>query len=387
MKILVVSHACVTAVLQSFYADLERELGWTVTLVTPARWRTQYRAAETTPDERWPGFAGSIRRVDVIRPGDIPRHIYRTTFWAMLREERPDAIYMHHEPYGFATFQMYLANLIAGKKPIGFYAAQNILKRYPWPVRILESAIFRASSFAFPVTASALEVLRVKGYRGAAEVLPLALDPEVYHASTEWEEERRRELGIGPERFVVGYVGRLVEEKGLGVLLSALEQMDQPWDLVLVGAGPYEEELRRRAGAIDGGRVHFVGYVPHDEAPRWMGMFDVLALLSETRGNWKEQFGRVLLEAMACGTPVLGSDSGEIPQVIRETGGGLVVPEGDVARTAEALQKLASSAELRRTLVERGQVSVERMYDQRVLVRRFAEVIEEAAIRERDQRT
>lgn len=376
MKILVVSHACVTAVLQSFYADLERELGWTVTLVTPARWRTPYRAGERVPDERWPGFAGRIRRVDVLRPGDIPAHVYRTSFLGLLREERPDVIYMHQEPYGLSTFQVYLANWIVGWRPIGFYAAQNILKRFPWPLRVLERAVFRASSFAFPVTGSALEVLRVKGYRGLAEVLPLALDAGVYHASEEWEKERRRELGIGPERFVVGYVGRLVEEKGLAVLLNALERMDRPWDLVLVGAGPFEVELRRRAAELPEGRVHFVGYVPHDEAPRWMGMFDVLALLSETRANWKEQFGRVLLEAIACGTPVLGSDAGEIPHVIRETGGGLVVPEGDVERTAEALRELANSVELRLGLVETGQAAVLRLYDQRALVRRFAAVIE-----------
>ena len=155
---------------------------------------------------------------------------------------------------------------------------------------------------------------------------------------------------------------------------------------MLVGAGPYEEELRRRAETT-AGRVHFVGYVPHDEAPRWMGMFDVLTLLSMSKGNWKEQFGRVLLESMACGTPVLGSDSGEIPFVIRETGGGLVVPEGDVARTTEALEQLAGSAELRAQLVEAGQASVQRLYDQRALVRRFGLVIEESMTAARGERS
>lgn len=380
MKILVVSHACVTAVLHGFYADLERELGWTVVLVTPSRWKTQYSGKAIQPDERWPGFSGKIERFDVWLPGDIPKHVYQTTFVGLLRQEQPDAIYVHHEPYGLATAQVYLANWMAGRRPIGFYAAQNIVKRFPWPIERLEKAVFRASAFAFPVTETALEVLRTKGYTGRAEVLPLALDAGVYYTSTEWEVERRRELGIAPDRFVVGFVGRLVEEKGLGVLLDALERLERPWDLVLVGAGPYEEELRRRAETASG-RVHFVGYVPHDEAPRWMGMFDVLTLLSMSKGNWKEQFGRVLLESMACGTPVLGSDSGEIPFVIRETGGGIVVPEGDVEKTAKALNQLAGSAELRARLVAAGQEAVQRLYDQRALVRRFGMVIQEAAAR------
>ncbi len=384
MRILVVSHACTTAVLQSFYADLEQETGWSVTLVVPARWKTQYGASERNPT--WPGLQARILRPDVFLPGDIPRHVYRTTFLGLLRREKPDAIYVHHEPYGFATAQVYLANRLTGRCPIGFYAAQNILKTYPFPVRNLEQWILEQSSFAFPVTKGALDVLRAKSYGNAATVLPLSLNPEVYHADPVWATKKREQLGIGSDRFVIGYVGRLVPEKGLGVLLTALEQVrDVPWDLVLVGAGPFEGELRARAEQIRGaaGRVHFVGYVPHEDTPRWLGMFDVLALPSETRANWKEQFGRVLVEAMACGTPVIGSDSGEIPEIIRATGGGLIFPEGDADALAGAIRTLALSPERQKELISKGGSSVARLYDQRQIVHTFASVIEEAVANSR----
>ena len=384
MKILVISHPCITAILQSFYADLEEETGASVTLVVPSRWGSQYRAGTSENHARWPSFRGRILRVNVFMPGDIPRHLYRTSFLKLMREEKPDVIYMNHEPYGFATAQVYLANLLTVRRPIGFYAAQNILKRYPLPIRLLERWVFRHSSFAFPVTQTALDILRTKGYQNAAEVLPLSLNPSLYHSYPEWASERRGQLGILPDSFVIGYVGRLVAEKGLGVLFSALEQLDGfPWTLVIVGAGPFEADLRSRAESSDRlrGRVHFMGYVPHDETPRWLGMFDVLALPSETRPNWKEQFGRVLVEAIACGTPVVGSDSGEIPHIINATGGGIVFPEGDVAKLAEALASLGQSPALRAELTRKGQEAVARLYDQRHLARIFATVLEAAVTR------
>jgi glycosyltransferase involved in cell wall biosynthesis len=202
----------------------------------------------------------------------------------------------------------------------------------------------------------------------------------MYHPSPDWRSRHRAQLGISPDRFVLGYVGRLVEEKGLDKLLLALDQLKQvPWELLLIGSGPFEAALRQKVDRMrDGhGRVHFIGYVSHDETSRWLSSLDVLVLPSQTRQNWKEQFGRVLLEAMACGTPVVGSSSGEIPNVINATGGGLIFPERDTHALAENLTLLAGSPELRRNLIDRGQRSVAELFDQRHLVRRFASVIEE----------
>jgi glycosyltransferase involved in cell wall biosynthesis len=385
MKLLVVSHSCFTSVNQSFYADLEEETGWSVTLVVPSSWKTEYGV--NGGSALWPGFRGGIRRLDVLFPGDIAKHLYRHRFTSLLRVENPDAIYVHHEPYGLATAQVYLANQLTRNLPIGFYAAQNILKRYPFPIPQMEQWVFRNSSFAFPVTHGAFDVLRKKHYESVAEILPLSVNLALYRTDPARTIQQRHMLGISSERIVFGYVGRLVAEKGIGTLLSALELLqDVPWDLLLVGSGPLEEELRERVMRMGskGDRVKFIGYVPHEEAPRWLALFDVLILPSETRANWKEQFGRVLVESMACGTPVIGSDSGEIPHIIEITGGGLVFPEGNAFALAEALRRLAQSAELRASLAAHGQRSVASLYDQRRLVGKFASVIE-AAVSKRNE--
>ncbi len=86
--------------------------------------------------------------------------------------------------------------------------------------------------------------------------------------------------------------------------------------------------------------------------PLRLGELDVLVLPSLTRPNWKEQFGRVLIEAMACGVPVIGSSSGEIPYVIGDAG--LIAAEGNVAALRASLQRLAGDRALRTELAARG---------------------------------
>ena len=96
--------------------------------------------------------------------------------------------------------------------------------------------------------------------------------------------------------------------------------------------------------------------IPSGDMPHHLNGLDVLVLPSVSRPNWKEQFGRVLVEAMACGTPVVGSRSGEIPNVIGDAG--LLFPEGDVAGLARQLARLQGNADLRQEMAERGRQRV-----------------------------
>jgi L-malate glycosyltransferase len=382
MKLLVISHACVTPLNQSFFADVVAVTNWKLSLAFPSSWKNQYNSV--IQPEAWPGLEASIHRLPVMLAGNIPLHFYRSWLVGLLRRERPDAIYVHHEPYALATFQVYLANAMTGSKPIGFYAAQNILKRNPFPFDVCERMVFGKSKFAFPVTEGALSVLRAKGYSGRAHVLPLAVDANVYKPSTTFASAQRQQLGIGPDEFVIGYLGRLVEEKGLVTLLKSLKKLPfERWRCLLVGAGPQEPTLRAMVTELGlSNHVTLVGYIPHDQAPKWLSLFDVLALASETRPHWKEQFGRVLLEALACGTPVVGSSSGEIPTVITKTGGGMIFPEGDSDALTETLISLREQPTMRRELMVRGQNTVRNEYGQMQLAAQFASTVEKAVASE-----
>lgn len=373
---MVVSHACITPINQSFYADVAKATGWDVSLVIPSSWSNAYSAeAEVS---RWRSFEGALHAIPVWKAGNIPLHLYKKNMITFLRKHRPDVIYVHHEPYGLATAQVCLANRLTGKRPMGFYAAQNIAKTYPIPFRWLEKFVLQQSTFAFPVTEGALEVLREKGYTGVAEVLPLAVDAAVYHPDEELAADWRRRLGIAEGEFVVGYLGRLVEEKGLATLLRALQQLPNlNWRCVIAGSGPFEATLKTMVSEFGmEGRVLFPGFVPHTSAPGLMAAFDLLAIPSETRPNWREQFGRVIVEANACGTAVIGTDSGEIANVLRKTGGGICVPEKDPQALANGILALARDPERVRQLALKGAFEVRRQFDQGYLVSRFVKVVE-----------
>jgi glycosyltransferase involved in cell wall biosynthesis len=293
----------------------------------------------------------------------------------------PDVIYVHHESYALATAQVYLANRLSIKQPIGFYSAQNILKRYPPPFEQIQRAVLRCSSFAFPVSHDAEEVLREKGYQGTSTILPLGIDPNVYNPRQGGQELRHR-LRSSVDEIIIGYVGQIGEQKGLATLLRALSKLkDLHWSLVVVGAGPYAtsfERLARQLGLSQ--QIQQLGYVPHTDVPLYLSAFDLLVLPSETRRNWKEQFGRVIIEALACGTPTVGSASGETPRLLQATGGGLIFPEGRADALAQQIRRLIMDAALRRELATKGRASVLANYTNRSLARRFVQAIEHVVV-------
>ena len=162
-------------------------------------------------------------------------------------------------------------------------------------------------------SSEAVEVARRKGYAGPATVLPNAFDDALFRPLD--RETCRQELGW--EGFVVGYVGRMVQSKGIDDLLVALRDLPPIVNVVLVGDGPDREALTKRAADLGvSDRVRWTGAVPLAGLPRMMNAMDTLILPSRTTPAWKEQFGRVLIEAEACGTPAIGSDSGAIAEVI-----------------------------------------------------------------------
>jgi len=142
-----------------------------------------------------------------------------------------------------------------------------------------------------------------------------------------------------------------VPEKGLRVLTAALDRLKSPWRALLVGAGPLEGELRAWA-ARRPDAVRLATDVNHAGVPAHLAAMDVMACPSQTTRTWKEQFGRMVIEAFAAGVPVVGSDSGEIPHVLGTAG--VVVPEADTAAWVEQLDALLADPDRRRALAAVG---------------------------------
>jgi glycosyltransferase involved in cell wall biosynthesis len=153
------------------------------------------------------------------------------------------------------------------------------------------------------------------------------------------------------------------------MLLRALDALDRhgtPWRALFVGGGPLEGALRAFASEHEG-RVHVVTGIEHDRIPDYLNAMDLLCAPSQTTARWREQFGRMIIEALACGVPVVGSDSGEISHVIGD--GGVVFGEHDDTGLVRALQVLLTDAGARRQLAERGRARAESDYAWPVIAR------------------
>jgi glycosyltransferase involved in cell wall biosynthesis len=351
---------------KTFVADAaQRQLEWLaqqpdveLTLITPRAWRMDDgRTWSFTPAYT----RGYQARMLELRFNGHYHHYSYLGLDHVIDELRPDLLHIDEEPYNYAGFQ---AQRIATARriPTIFVALQSIYRRYPPPYSLFEQYNYRRAAHIISVNSDVETVIRRKGYTGRSSVFYVyGVDPEIVYP-----QPRAERIG---DQFVVGYMGRLLFDKGLGVLIEAIAGLPPSYRLQLVGGGPDREPLEQLAsnkGVAE--RVEFAGAVSSQEIPQAFAKIDVMALPSLTRRNWKEQFGRVLIEAMACDTPVIGSDSGEIPNVIGDAG--LVTPEGDAQALAAAIARLGADPALRAELVRRGRQRVLERFTQEQVARR-----------------
>jgi glycosyltransferase involved in cell wall biosynthesis len=141
------------------------------------------------------------------------------------------------------------------------------------------------------------------------------------------------------------------------LLLDAAAGLRGEWSLLVVGRGSLRERLAARIEQEPfAGRATLLDSVPHAEMPRYLNAMDVLVLPSREAPHWKEQFGHVLVEAMACEVAAVGSTCGEIPHVLGDAG--LVFPEDDAGALRSALQRLLDAPDERADLARRGRQRV-----------------------------
>ncbi len=357
MRILIVSKALVNGVYQRKLEELARFPDVELLAVVPPYWH-ENRVGVLQLERRYvegyqlvvePMWFNGHHHVHFY-PG-LGKHIARF---------RPDILHIDEEPYNLVTIHAALLGRYYGAR-ILFFTWQNLYRRYPPPFAWFEQLNYRLVSAAVAGNHEAADVLRRKGFRGPLAVIPqFGVDPELF-----------RPMAVARAAVpTIGFVGRLVPEKGADLVIRALAQLPGRVQLEIVGDGIERTRLELLAtelGVRD--RVLFRGGMPPALMPEALNRFDVLVVPSRTRRNWKEQFGRVIIEAMSCGVPVVGSSSGEIPYVIGDPS--LIFPEDDVDALVRLLRSLLADPDRRRRLGEAGRRRVLAHYTQRRIAEQY----------------
>lgn len=331
MRVLRIYHSGVVTEWRARDRELRR-LGVDVRLVTSVAWNeggaTVSFRADGDEFVRCARTLGSHPFLFVYDPRPI---------WKALRQFRPDLIDCHEEPASLAALETLLLRWVTrSRAPILFYGAQNIAKRYPPPFRWFERFALSRAAGAHCCNDAAGRIFRSKGLSGPVRTLGLGIDPTRFHP---------RSPRAAADGFVVGFVGRLEWRKGLQIVIQAMAALPHHVVLRVIGAGPDEARLRELAHGLGlGDRVRFEGFRPNEALPDCYRELDALVVPSLTTDGWVEQFGRVIVEAMACAVPVIGSDSGSVPEVMGSAG--IVVPEADVDAWCSALRDVEGSPEL-----------------------------------------
>lgn len=355
MRIAAISHSCVIDVNQQIYVELLKHPGVELLLIAPNRWYSSLRG--DTAFEPLTALREHCKPLHARFAGSIHFHWYPRLGEA-LAGFSPDIIFADEEPYSLVTTQalQWQARLHC---KFAFYTKQNLYKQYLPPFSFMQARALAQADHALVISEEAAEVLRQKGYKGGLTELPHGVDPELIQPKD--SSELRERLGIqGP---VVGYLGRIAGEKGVWDLLAAarilVKRLGPVFTVVLIGDGPARERLADAARMqLPPGLFRFTGSVAHNAVPDYLNLMDILVLPSRTQTHWKEQFGRVLVEASGCGIPLVGSSSGHIPSLINRMGGGLVFQEGDPTDLADKMQTLLEDPELARRLGENGRRAV-----------------------------
>jgi glycosyltransferase involved in cell wall biosynthesis len=345
MRVLRIAHSSLTPALrQRERAFARRYPEIQLEVVTTERWREAEQDVEAMPDDLFPvSTARSYFSKHIQLFAYDPRPIIKA-----LRRHKPDLIDLSHEPYSVAGAEVLtLCKWFAPQTPIVMQTNQNILHNYPPPFSWLEQRAFRRVDAAYACSETVCEVLRAKGFDKPAPIVTFGVDTQAFKPQAP-----RSNKSNGP--LTIGFFGRMLPGKGLNVLASALEKLKgEPWQLLVVGDGSEREGFEQQ---LKEARIHdraeFTGAIDFALVPQYFHQLDLLVIPTETTKRIREQFGRVIVEAMASGVPVIGSTCGAIPEVIGDAG--LVFPEGDADALADSLRQLLADEGLRKRFVEAG---------------------------------
>jgi phosphatidylinositol alpha-1,6-mannosyltransferase len=361
-RLLTIGHSYCVSVNRRLAHELASTGEWDVTAAAPARFHGDFgwHVLQAQPGERC-----TVAAVPVHFTRPVHLMFYGRRLFELL-EQPWDLVHCWEEPYTAAAAQVAIRT--PAQVPLVFATFQNIAKRYPPPFSWIERRVLARADGLIAFGRTVFDVVTARGFdRSRTRLIPPGVDTVLFAPDPAARRQVRGQWR--DEAPVVGFLGRFVPEKGVMLLADVLDRITTPWRALFVGSGPLESDLRSWARR-HGDRVAIETTVAHEDVPRWLNAMDVLCAPSLTTPRWREQFGRMLIEAFACGVPVIASDSGEIPYVVGDAG--LIVAERDAAAWTRVIQRLLADHSLRDDLSSRGRHRAVSVYDWSVVARQHS---------------
>jgi glycosyltransferase involved in cell wall biosynthesis len=359
MRCLIVSPHCVQPAARGKARALAT-LGCTVSVAVPARWSPSAHGAVWTAE--WGDDAGV--RIVPIPVGGTPRgdaaRWNRADLRRLLRDFRPNIVQVESEPWTQVAAATGSQAARLGL-PVALFSAQSIGRSFSFVEGLRRRKTFRhvralvgANHLAAGLLARERPDLPVATIPRTGITLPL-----------ESPRAERPELSLG-------FVGRLVPEKGLDILFRACVKLHGRWTLTVVGSGPVQESLEALAERLGiASRVTWCGALPPTELRTLWPTLDCLVVPSRTTPDWVETWHSALIEAMGHGVTVVVSDSGALAELVETAG--LVVPEDDVPGLTAAIQRLIDVPHECERLGREARLRVMRQYVDDAIARRTLE--------------
>ena len=364
LKVLFVSHAYIVGINQGKLNAIAQLDNVEVGLIAPNNWTAREWNRLIPLENPYPNI--HLYPVPVSSPGKGGACLYSP--WPVLqalKDFQPDILQVELEVFSLGAFEFALWSRWTGI-PISIFGWENRIERYlPLFRRLLSQFVLKTAPLIISGNQDGAALMRKWAYEGILEVMPqIGVDPDFFSPEKREAVLKHRSLEEKDRPFYIGYLGRLVEDKGVDLIFKAVCQLrshGSNCQVIICGSGADEQILKQEAqtqGVAD--CVIWKGPIRHEEAPDTISTFDVLLLPSRTMPDWKEQFGHVLIEAMAMGVPVVGSDSGEIPNVIgRED---LIFPEENYLALANLLKRLIDEPDWRKEVGSYGIDRVAHLY-------------------------
>jgi glycosyltransferase involved in cell wall biosynthesis len=358
MRAVIVSHTYIDPAARGKLRALA-SLGCTLSVAVPARWSPAARGPLL--ESAW-STDGGVRIVPIAVSGDRgedvrwrARELHR-----LLSDFRPQLVQIEAEPWTpvAATTSARADRLHI---PSTIFAWESLPRAYSFGQSWRRSrTLGRVRGLIGGNKLAAALLARARSGVAVTVVPQLGLNPPA--------DTQRQDQG----ELAIGFVGRLVPEKGLDTLFRACVKLLGRWRLTVVGSGPAQEQLEGLAERLGiASRITWKGALPHEALEDLWPTLDCLVAPSRSTPQWVEAFHLPLVEAMGHGIPVIGADSGALPELIG--GAGLVVPEDDVAALTAALQRLSDTPRERVRLGREARLRVMNEFVDHAIARRTME--------------